>query len=140
MLGATHLHMTANYMIERIHRQLKIVIKCHNTNRWTEILPTVLLGLRAAWREDLKSVYDEPMRIPGEFLSEAIQHREQTPAGLVHELKEHLAHLRLTTPPLHGTVKIFVFKDLESAVQVFVKRGPIYGKLTINLRKTFRQQ
>jgi len=139
LLGATHLHTTAyhpqaNGMIERIHRQLKTAIKCHNTNRWTEILPTVLLGLRAAWREDLKStaaelVYGEPMRIPGEFLSEAIQRREQTPADLVHELKEHFAKLRPTTPQRHGTAKTFVFKDLASAAQVFVRRGPSTGTL-----------
>ena len=94
----------------------------------------MLLGLRSAWGENLKStaaelVYGEPMRIPGESLSEVIQHREQTPTDLVHELKEHFAQLRSTTPLRNETTKTFIFKDLESAVQMFVRRDPFTGTL-----------
>ena len=55
-------------MVERFHRQLKTAIKCHNSNRWTEILPTVMLAIRAAWKEDFQAtvaemLYGEPHRI-----------------------------------------------------------------------------
>ncbi|KAI5724764.1 hypothetical protein M8J77_006869 [Diaphorina citri] len=73
-LRTTAYHPAANGMVERLHRQLKAAIKCHHTARWTDILPTVLLGIRAAWRDDFKAscaelVYGEPLRLPGEFLA-----------------------------------------------------------------------
>src|SRR5206468_679414 len=44
LLGADRIHTTAyhpqaNGMVERLHRQLKAAIKCHSTERWTEVLP-----------------------------------------------------------------------------------------------------
>ncbi|KAI5731027.1 hypothetical protein M8J77_003513 [Diaphorina citri] len=73
-LRTTAYHPAANGMVDRLHRQLKAAIKCHHTDRWTDILPTVLLGIRAAWRDDFKAscaelVYGEPLRLPGEFLA-----------------------------------------------------------------------
>ncbi|XP_029162232.1 uncharacterized protein K02A2.6-like [Nylanderia fulva] len=47
-LRTTAYHPQANGMVERFHRQLKAAIKCHQEDRWTEVLPTVLLGIRAA--------------------------------------------------------------------------------------------
>ncbi|XP_063994836.1 uncharacterized protein LOC135172612 [Diachasmimorpha longicaudata] len=79
LAGTTHLrttayHPAANGMVERFHRQLKAAIKCHENPTWTEVLPTVLLGIRAAWKEDLQAsaaelAYGEPLRLPGEFLA-----------------------------------------------------------------------
>ncbi|GFW83948.1 hypothetical protein TNCV_4185481 [Trichonephila clavipes] len=40
-------------MIEELHRPLKSAIKCHATERWTEVLPIILLGLRASLKEDI---------------------------------------------------------------------------------------
>ncbi|KAL1448593.1 hypothetical protein WDU94_009822 [Cyamophila willieti] len=64
LTGSNHLrttayHPAANGMVERIHRQLKAAIKCHENDSWTDVLPSVLLGLRAAWREDLKTTCAE---------------------------------------------------------------------------------
>ncbi|GFX22285.1 hypothetical protein TNCV_2951261 [Trichonephila clavipes] len=42
----TGYHPQANGMIEKLHRPLKSAIKCHATERWTEVLPIILLGLR----------------------------------------------------------------------------------------------
>lgn len=58
LLGTTHLrttayHPSANGMVERLHRQLKAAIMCQQQYRWTQSLPTVLLGIRSAWKEDL---------------------------------------------------------------------------------------
>ncbi|GFX07993.1 retrovirus-related Pol polyprotein from transposon opus [Trichonephila clavipes] len=44
----TSFHPQCNGKVERLHRTLKGAIKAHNNIRWTESLPTVLLGLRAA--------------------------------------------------------------------------------------------
>ncbi|GFW36376.1 integrase catalytic domain-containing protein [Trichonephila clavipes] len=43
----TGYHPQANGMIE-LHRPLKSAIKCHATECWTEVLPIILLGLRAS--------------------------------------------------------------------------------------------
>ncbi|GFV94129.1 retrovirus-related Pol polyprotein from transposon 17.6 [Trichonephila clavipes] len=44
----TGYHPQANGMIEELHRPLKSAIKCHATERWTEVLPIILLDLRAS--------------------------------------------------------------------------------------------
>ncbi|GFT46445.1 retrovirus-related Pol polyprotein from transposon opus [Trichonephila clavipes] len=44
----TSYHPQCNGKVERLHRTLKGAIKAHNNIRWTESLPTVLLGLRAS--------------------------------------------------------------------------------------------
>ncbi|GFX40615.1 transposon Tf2-11 polyprotein [Trichonephila clavipes] len=49
----TGYHPQANGMIEELHRPLKSAIKCHATERWTEVLPIILLGLRASLKEDI---------------------------------------------------------------------------------------
>lgn len=79
LLGAKHLrttayHPQANGMVERLHRQLKAAIKCHGSDRWTEVLPTVLMGIRAAWKDDIQAtpaelVYGGTLRLPGQFLN-----------------------------------------------------------------------
>ncbi|GFX87407.1 retrovirus-related Pol polyprotein from transposon opus [Trichonephila clavipes] len=43
---ATSYHPQCNGKVERLHRTLKGAIKAHNNIKWTETLPTILLGLR----------------------------------------------------------------------------------------------
>ncbi|GFT77329.1 transposon Tf2-9 polyprotein [Trichonephila clavipes] len=69
----TSYHPQCNGKVERLHRTLKGAIKAHNNIRWTESLPTVLLGLRAAIRPDIsytiaQMVYGTSIKLPGEFL------------------------------------------------------------------------
>ncbi|GFW85424.1 transposon Tf2-11 polyprotein [Trichonephila clavipes] len=68
----TGYHPQANGMIEELHRPLKSAIKCHATERWTEVLPIILLGLRASLKEDILStpaelVFGTTIRLPGEM-------------------------------------------------------------------------
>ncbi|GFT87582.1 transposon Tf2-6 polyprotein [Trichonephila clavipes] len=65
-------HPQANGMIEELHRPLKSAIKCHATERWTEVLPIILLGLRASLKEDIlctpaELVFRTTIRLPGEM-------------------------------------------------------------------------
>ena len=134
LLGIKHLrttayHPQANGMVERFHRQLKAAIKCHRSDRWTEVLPTVLMGMRAAWKEDLQTtsadlVYGEALRLPGQFLEK--QHVEKRDASsLVRELRRHFEELQPTEAAQHGEQHPFVFKDLETTENVFVRHdGP----------------
>jgi hypothetical protein len=72
--GTTAFHPAANGLVERMHRTLKAAIMCRAQERWTQVLPLALLGIRTAFKEYLqasvaKLVYGEPMRIPGERLA-----------------------------------------------------------------------
>jgi len=133
LLGTTHLrttayHPSANGMVERLHRQLKAAIMCQQQHRWTQSLPTVLLGIRSAWKEDLQAtaadmVYGQSLRLPGEFLGSL--HRDDNAADnvtdFVKELRQHLRELRPTKVSCHGRGKTFVFKDLATSEEVFVR-------------------
>ncbi|GFS75762.1 retrovirus-related Pol polyprotein from transposon 412 [Nephila pilipes] len=46
-------HTQANGIIVRLHCYLKSALKARNQFKWTEILPTVLLALRSALKEDI---------------------------------------------------------------------------------------
>ena len=60
LTGTSHIrttayHPSANGLVERLHRQLKVAIKCRDCTRWTDELPIVLLGIRCAHKEDLNA-------------------------------------------------------------------------------------
>ncbi|GFX87594.1 transposon Ty3-I Gag-Pol polyprotein [Trichonephila clavipes] len=68
----TSYHPQCNGKIERIHRTLKAAIRVHNSVKWTQTLPTVLLGLRSVLHSDInytiaQMVYGQTIRLPGEF-------------------------------------------------------------------------
>ena len=129
LLGSTQLRTTAyhpasNGKVENLHRQLKAAIRCHGVHRWTDVLPTVLLGIRASLKEDLATssaelVYGEPLRLPCEFLcSRGSTDVDHTFVG---RLRDHFNCLRPASPREHGQKRCFVFKDLQSCASVFVK-------------------
>ncbi|XP_029174987.1 uncharacterized protein K02A2.6-like [Nylanderia fulva] len=129
-LRTTAYHPQANGMVERFHRQLKAAIKCQQKDRWTEVLPTVLLGIRAAWRDDLQTtaaelVYGQTLRIPGQFLSRRPTDNEDDAADFVRTLREQFEKLRPVDGTRHGERRPFVYWDLAAAEQVFVRHdGP----------------
>jgi transposase InsO family protein len=55
----TGFHPAANGLVERMHRSLKAAIMCRAQKRWTEALPLVLLGMRTAFKEDLRASVSE---------------------------------------------------------------------------------
>jgi hypothetical protein len=78
-LGISHrlttaYHPQANGLVERFHRQLKDALRSRLDNQdWPSHLPWVLLGLRAAPKEDsaissAEMVYGEPLTLPGDFV------------------------------------------------------------------------
>lgn len=135
LLGTTHLrttayHPAANGMVERLHRQLKAAIMCHRHSTWTQALSTVLLGIRTAWRNDLEGtaadlVYGQSLRLPGEFLGDFQKRNAENASDYIKELRQHMRNLKPTSGSRHGNTKIFVFKDLHTADQVFLRNdGP----------------
>jgi len=68
----TAYHPQSNGMVERAHRQLKEALRSRLAgSSWTAHLPWVLLGLRAAPKDDAaissaELVYGSPLRLPGQ--------------------------------------------------------------------------
>ncbi|GFT38922.1 retrovirus-related Pol polyprotein from transposon 412 [Trichonephila clavipes] len=89
----TGYHPQANGMIEELHRPLKSAIKCHATERWTEVLPIILLGLRASLKEDTlctpaELVFGTTIRLPGEMFDSSKP--DDDVVNFVSKLKSHM--------------------------------------------------
>ncbi|XP_063628927.1 uncharacterized protein LOC134800357 [Cydia splendana] len=115
-------------MVERLHRQLKAAIMCHTNTHWTEVLPLVLLGIRSAWKDDLKSsaaelVYGEPLRLPGEFFAPTSDITVDY-ADFASRLRNHISNLNPVPGSRHVQRAFYVPKDLSTADYVFLRQGP----------------
>lgn len=82
------------------------------------------MGIRAAWKEDLKAtsaelVFGETIRLPGQFLEESSE--ENTEIGdYLRTLKEAVQKLKPRIKR-HGQIPTFVFKDIQTATHVFLR-------------------
>ncbi|XP_031781097.1 uncharacterized protein LOC103315938 [Nasonia vitripennis] len=146
LTGTTHLrttayHPQANGMVERLHRQLKADIRCHQNDTWTQILPTVLLGIRASWKDDLEAtsvelVYGEPLRLPEELLAPS-ERQQEDPAFFIRQLRGYLQQLRPAAVERHGTTKTFVFKNLATSKHVFIRHDAVKNALQMPLKPAY---
>ncbi|XP_031788001.1 uncharacterized protein LOC116417694 [Nasonia vitripennis] len=126
LLGAKLIHTTSyhpqsNGMVERFHRTLKAALGCC-AHAWTDCLPTVLLGLRSAYKEDLKAspaemLYGTTLRLPGEFFISTTTTANQT--NFVSSLKQLFNSIRPVPASRHTTPHPFCFRDLHSSRHVF---------------------
>lgn len=134
-LGIRHVrttayHPAANGMVERLHRQLKASLMAHgSTTTWRQALPLVLLGIRAAIKEDLghspaEFVYGEPLRLPGEFFADDAARPAIEPCDFVSGLSHLMRSLR-AVPPRDADRPTYIPKSLESCTQVFVRHDGV---------------
>lgn len=117
-------HPQANGLIEEFHRPLKAALKAYDTDKWSAALPTLLLGFRAVFKEDLGAttaelVYGKPLRMPGEIF-------DPSPSGpfpmqLLEDLRSHFATIRPVPTSRHGQRTLFVHPHLRDCTHVFVR-------------------
>ncbi|XP_026476198.1 uncharacterized protein LOC113381613 [Ctenocephalides felis] len=128
-------HSCSNGLIERFHQQLKAAIMCYKDNTWLEALPLILLGIRNAYKPDIKTsaaemVYGEPLRLPGEIFE---LHRNpqnlRHPADLISRLRQHVAHLQPSKSSNHTNNKPFIFQDLQTCTHIFLRDDTIRKSL-----------
>lgn len=107
-IRTTPYNPAANGLIERWHRSLKVALKCSSSPNWTKALPSVLLGLRSVFKNDLQAsaaemVYGTPLRLPGDFLQSGKMTQKHN--------------------------QIFIFDDLKSYSHVYVRDDTVKSSL-----------
>lgn len=134
MLGAatnttTSYHPQSNGLVERMHRTMKAALKAKLAAdpNWVDALPLVMLGMRAAVKEDLncsaaEMVFGEALRLPGEFFVSAEGDWNADPV-FVSDLRQTIRQLRPIAPDWHGgqTRRNYVPRELSTATHVFVR-------------------
>ena len=125
----------SNGLVERFHRQLKQAIRCQATDRWVEVLPCVLLGIRSCFKEDIGAtaaelVYGTTLRLPGEFFRCSSSTNIPNHADFVLRLQTHMQKLQPTPTSRHSARDVFVSKDLETTSHVFVRQDLVRRPLT----------
>lgn len=130
----TAYHPQCNGLVERFHRQLKTAITCHANPNWIESLPLVLLGIRSAFKDDLKSssaelLYGEPLRLPGEFFDNYEPYYTTDITDFSARMRSFAEQLRPCPTQHHGQKKIFVYKDLATCSHVFLREDILRGAL-----------
>ncbi len=137
-LGICHLltsayHPQSNGLVECFHRQLKDALRARLAGvQWVEHLPWVLLGLRAAPKEDsnissAEMVYGLPLTLPGEMCSPP----EVTSQEIVERIRS--AATSFTPLPTRPTGvedgPTSVTEALMKATHVYVLRGGVVPSL-----------
>ncbi len=131
-------HPQSNGLVERFHRRLKEALRARLADTdWPQHLPWVLLGLRAAPREDsgisaAELVYGCPLSLPGQFLSAA----EPPPDTFVSQLRSSLPCVSDPTgcPPLAAPPPL----AMRTASFVYVRSPPLSPGLAPAYRGPYR--
>lgn len=120
----TAYHPQANGLIERWHRSFKAAIMCHDTTDWTDVLPTVLLGLRNSFKDDIKTsaaeiIYGKTLQVPGEYF--VAEEPTECPDIFLQKLRERMRKVASRPTAHHIKRKAFIHKELENCMHVIVR-------------------
>ncbi|GBM32633.1 Pro-Pol polyprotein [Araneus ventricosus] len=131
VVHTTPYHPQANGSVERLHRQLKSAIRAHATERWTVVLPSILLGIRASVKESLncsvaEMVYGTPITLPGEFFS---VNKTLSTNDFLASLQQRMSSLRPIPMSQHCRRKVFVHKELNNCSHVFLRQDRLTKSL-----------
>lgn len=101
----------------------------HATEHWTEILPSILLGLRVTVRENIgyspsEMVYGSTLRLPVDFFYSSLQH-STNPTSFVTRLKDNLKRIRAIPDTHHSRQKVFISPELDVCTHVFLCRDSV---------------
>ena len=124
-IRTTSFHPIANGMLERAHRTMKAALKAReNTTNWVSELPSVLLGMRSAVRQDTnvsaaELTFGRTLRLPGDFCQPS--NETTLDATYVEELRQHLTNLAAIPTRKYTRTNVFVHPDLKDCTHVFLR-------------------
>lgn len=163
LLGIKKVHTTpyhpqSNGAIERWHRCMKTALRARLSNSiWIDEMPTILLGLRAALRDDsgisaAELTYGQTLRLPGDFFTPSIADTVMD-YPFVEKLRSIIQQLKPVPANSHGSTRsTFIHPDLLTCKKVFVRvdavkkplQPPYDGPYTVihrsNNNKVFKLQ
>lgn len=121
----TAYHPQANGKIERWHRCLKASIMANETERWVDILPTVLLGLRSAVSGDTgvsptQLTFGTELRLPGDFFNEGAEMEIKNAPEYVKQLREAIRGCTRKYRK-HGESPVYMPPNLSTSSHVFLQ-------------------
>lgn len=126
-IQTTAYHPQANGMVERFHRQLKEALKaCGDTIRWTQRLPLILLGIRIAYKEEIKGspaemVYGQSLRLPAEvFVPSKPISTDDFPDFIV-DLKKAFKCVEPIPPKHQSSSSCYLPNALNNCKNVFIR-------------------
>ena len=130
-LGTKHIRTTAyhpsgNGLVERLHRHLKASLMAHdNRERWVELLPMILLGIRTAFKQDLnctaaEMVYGTTLRLPAEFVSPTACEPSHDPQDYAQRLTRAMQAIRPTPTREHHRFS-YLHPALQTCTHVLVR-------------------
>lgn len=131
LLGSTRIrctayHPQANGIIERFHRHLKSSIMACAGNKWTDVLPTVLLGIRSAYKSDIQAapselVYGSVLRLPADLFDSSYTAEKTADFNFVQQLRTMMLRVKPMATSAHGHFALFVHPDLSRSTHVFLR-------------------
>lgn len=130
----TSYHPCANGLVERFHRQLKSGITAHSQReRWLDLLPLVMLGIRTAYKPDLgcsaaEMVFGCTLRLPGEFFGSVIEVPPSATDYVTH-LRQFAEDIRPIPTRNRSTKPVYMPADLQTCSHVFLRHDAIRKSL-----------
>jgi len=122
----TAYHPQANGLVERFHRHLKSALRAKLSGpNWVDELPWILLGVRTAPKDALRSssaelVYGSVLTVPGDFVHSPAD--PPAPDQRLRQLRDHAGTLAPVPTSQHGPVSPFVPHSLKVCPFVFIRR------------------
>ncbi|GBN70242.1 Transposon Ty3-I Gag-Pol polyprotein [Araneus ventricosus] len=123
-IKTTPYHPISNGIVERFHRHLKSAIKAHENEKWSELIPIILLGIRTAVKEDLQSscselVYGTTLRLPCDMID--VSDIPPCDIEFITDLRHRMQQLNPVATSAHCTDRFYIHPSLKSSSHIFLR-------------------